>query len=96
MKPKITFTVVLMALVLTISVLWLQVRALETSVDRLTQQLLAAPHIQSIVTRPSEPDPTTDKKRNPFKVIDVSNVGVPWSVEHAMINDSSEKTSTSR
>ncbi|HEY4232777.1 MAG TPA: hypothetical protein VGM76_05110 [Lacipirellulaceae bacterium] len=94
MKTKIAFVVVLASAVVAVTTLWLRVRALETSVDRLTQQVLAAPHIQSIATRPSEPDSATDQKRNPFKLIEVSNVGVPWSVEHAMLSDGREHPAT--
>jgi hypothetical protein len=96
MKPKIAFTFVLIALVLTISALWMQVRALKASVDQLTRNLPAIPSIQRVLIRSPEPDRATEQKKSPFKLIEVSNVGVPWSIEHAMINEGSERKSTLR
>jgi hypothetical protein len=96
MNPKIAFTFVVMALVVTISALWLQVRALKASVDQLTPNMPAVPTLQRVLIRSPEPDNASEQKKSPFKLIEVSNVGVPWSIERAMINDGSERTSTSR
>ena len=96
MKSKIAFTFVLVALVLTISALWLQVRTLKASIDQLKQATSAAPRIQPITVLTPESDRATEQKKSPFKLIEVSNVGVPWSIEHAMINDGSDRKATLR
>jgi hypothetical protein len=92
MKTKIVFAFAVTGMAVAVMALWLQVRSLEASVDRLTQQLLASPHIQSIVTQPSAADPITERKKSPFKMIEVSNVGVPWEIEHAMIGDGDQQS----
>ena len=94
MKSKIAFTFVLISIVLTISALWLQVRALKASVDQLRQATSAAPLVQPITVQTPESDRATEQKKSPFKLIEVSNVGVPWSIEQAMINEGSVRRAT--
>jgi hypothetical protein len=97
MKSKIVFACVLIGMALTITALWFRVRALEASVDQLTQKLLSVTTVRTVVIPLPEREKPTDPKRNPFKVIDVSNVGVPWSVDRAMIGDGdSHRATTNR
>jgi hypothetical protein len=93
MKIKVGFACILIGLVCTISALWLQVRALRASVEQLQHGTLMAPRIQPIVIHTPEFDDAT-QKRNPFKLIEASNVGVPWSVERAMMGDGDPRRET--
>jgi hypothetical protein len=87
MKTKIVFSCVLIGMTLATTALWLRIRALDASIDQLSQRLRAAPSVQSIVIPSPESDKAAEERRSPFRLIDASNVGVPWNVERAMIEE---------
>jgi hypothetical protein len=83
------------AMLVAIGLLWWRVSALDATIDKLSQQLNSKPSVIS-ASQPS-PVPNVDK-RQIFKLIDsaksdegTSHVGVPWSVERAMIDGAREK-----
>jgi hypothetical protein len=98
-KPSLA-TLVGVVMFVAIGLLWWRVRQLESTVSTLNQRLASKPSVISV--RQSEPLPSIDKRKI-FKLIDSatseegrSPIGVPWSVERAMIGGAHETPSTIR
>lgn len=89
-------------MLLAIVALWWRVHELGRSVDALTHQFETKPQIISAIAE--EPVPTDRGDRpNYFKLIEVtagddgtSEIGVPWSVERAMMGDAAGRSQPRR
>ena len=91
MKKQLAVTALVVALVMVIGLLWLRIRSLENTVAGLEKQFVAKFGVVSVRLPESDQKQQTDKPQV-FKLIEsrrqdtgTSNVGVPWSVERAMM-----------
>jgi hypothetical protein len=96
MSQRFVLSAVCIGLAITTFLLWMRVQALSDKVDSLTQQLKSQPKAVVLPVeqaRSSEKDP---ERQGVFRLIETktengtTEVGVPWSVERAMIGEAQQ------